>query len=179
MSSFKMKNNFLKSKYTIAILAITLVLLISYSYYSERKFAFAPTPPGGQIGNINGIFVHEKELELLGQCSYEYDVIQLFDDGTVIKVPLCSDENIIEGWSDVKKWFNRDTEIRMSRGKYYVLGNQIWFRTEVFYNFSYIEHVVVDYMGVLVGNKLVLDSFSHKSNHEEKGSEYLKLDVEK
>ncbi len=174
-----MKFGSIKSKRIIAILATLWFIFFSFNYLPEHEFAFRPTPQNGQLGGINGIFVHEEEIQSPSLCIYSYGVIQLFNDGTVLGVTLCLDENIIESWSDIETWFNRNTKTPISRGKYYVSGKQIWFSIITSYNHPGNESVVVvDYLGTFSKNKLILDLFSHYNGHKETDIEYFKIDVE-
>ncbi|MDP1624200.1 MAG: hypothetical protein Q8L64_00370 [bacterium] len=171
-----MKTDFKTLKRTLAVLVVFLFLVISFNYLPEHEFAFSPTPQNGHSGGINGVYVRE-DFESCGEYSYSYGIFQFYNDGTVLYVPTCSDGDIINDWTDIKKWFRRNNDVEIPRGKYFVSQNQIWFSTSVYYEYNG-ENVTTDYSGTYSENKLILDVYSHYNGHKKSGVEYLKIDVE-
>ena len=167
----------MKLKRTLAILVAFLFIVIPFNYLPEHEFAFYPTPQNGQVGGLSGVYVYENALAKSGECPYSYEVFQFFDDGTLLDVLLCSDEDIIKSWSDIKKWFHRDTEAQIARGEYFISGKQIWFSTTVYYTYDK-RSVTNDYLGTFSENNLILDLHSHYNDHKEKNRIYFKIDVE-
>src|SRR5688500_8690141 len=76
----------------------------------ENQFAFNPIPKGGQIGGIDGIFIQQaswwSELTDEIDCKH-YEVFRLYSDGIVLHQGFCLEEDFVESWSNIKKWFHR------------------------------------------------------------------------
>lgn len=140
-------------------------------------FAFGPTPQGGQSGGISGIFVYEYLSPSDDTCPKTSDVLRFYSDGLVLSVPICMSGSVLERWSDISKWFNRDSEVDISRGQYYLLGEHIWFSTTTNNN-PYGPVSINDYSGTYMGSILILDSYSHFNGHKSAGYEYVQVNVD-
>jgi hypothetical protein len=160
------------------VIVITFsIVIVSCKYIPVNRFAFSPTPQNGHSGGISGVYVNEV-FERCGEYAYSYGILQFYDDGTVLYVSTCSDGDIASDWIDIKKWFNRNNDkIEISRGKYFISQEQIWFSTTAYNNYDN-EIITVDYSGTYKKDKLVLSVYSHFNGNKEEDREYLKINVE-
>ena len=89
------------------------------------------------------------------------DAIRFFEDGIVIEQGLGSLEgdprDIV---MDLQPWFNREYE---SSGVYTIQGNQISFSINS-------ESGIVDYAGIIMDNRLSLNSYSHINGRKSKNN---------
>ena len=90
-------------------------------------------------------------------------------------VPICEVaandvfDNVLPGTS---QWLNRENDDpTMSRGTYYIAGNQIWFTTT-----AENDTVVVDHFGRLSQDRLIVNSYSHSNGHQTTEREFVFLD---
>jgi hypothetical protein len=155
-------------------------LIIGYSIFNAKfnpilpndEFAFGPTPQKGQTGGIEGVYYHRASslMEVLeeiecktkdyGYCITE-DMLRLYSDGDVVDATTGSDTGTRDDQlPNIQKWLNRDTGAEFSHGKYYILGKYIWFSTTAYYSED-DRSVTVDYSGIILGDRLILDVYSH------------------
>src|SRR5688500_3192734 len=176
MQKDAIKYDFNKLRRILAILVVLWFLIISFNYLPDNEFAFRPTPQGGRSGGVNSVYMHE-DFETCGEYAYSNEILQFYEDGTVLYVSTCSDGDIINDWADIKQWFNRNTNAEISRGNYFVIEDHIWFTTTVYYK-NTGEFVTIDLSGIFSENKLILNSYSHYNDHEDKNKEYIRMNVE-
>ena len=114
-----------------------------------------------------------------------YHLLRFYDDGVVLSVGIGTDDGIQGG--DVPKleeWFNRDSE-EISRGQYFMSGKKIWFSTTAYYDgdvyFNYESdnnddwHVTVDHSGMVIGNMMLINSYSHFNGFGRSNEVFRKL----
>ena len=141
---------------------------------SENEFAFGPTPEHGQLGGLEGVYYRKGSslIERLDEwgCKTDgwdhcvtYELIRFYSDGVVLETPVATD-NVMSDKDLLKllKWFNRGTE-ELSKGKYFTSGRKIWFSTSIHYAVDNTT-VTVDSSGFILGDMLILDSYSHYNN---------------
>lgn len=138
-----------------------------------------PTQTGIAPHQIAGVFVSEESpvfQAITGTCNY---ILRFYDDGLVMGVTNCTElPTILDALPQIDGWFNRESkDDGLSRGKYHLSENHIWFVTTS----QVSEHppgVEVDYSGTYDGNHLVLDSYSFATKYPAIGAKYVRLSTD-
>jgi YD repeat-containing protein len=136
-------------------------------------FAFGPTPEGNRLGGINGIFYLDLDLSSSGECNTAHKFVRLYEDGLVLEGLVCSEKSAVDDWLNVSKWLTRDSGEKSvsTQGTYYMLSQNIWFST------TGDDAVRVDYFGIYLDNRLVLNQFYHFNRSRRNNVEYSRLDA--
>ena len=147
----------------------------------NQTFYFGATPQSSQAGGINGVFYHEDSPD--EDCAQHYSVFRFYEDGLVMHVPLCEDETTSDFgktvWPDISTWFSRENIDKTTpQGIYFIAENKIWFTIVA----EYPSHIVIiDYLGTLFEDRLILNSFSHPTGYqpgpEAREEESIMLDI--
>ena len=160
----------------ILIVASNFLIVKTRPILPDDEFAFSPTPQNGQAGGIEGVYYHRASslTELLEELSCKsegwdscttYQLIRFYNDGTVLEVPIATDDGINDGdLPKLQKWLNSENK-EIPNGKYFISGNKIWFSTSVYYDDNG-STVTSDFSGFVIGNMLILDVYSHYNGKE-------------
>lgn len=112
----------------------------------------ATSPPRPVDGMLRYDGIYQSEKKVSGTTGYWY-YIRFYPDGTVIKVSsIGQPENL-------RNWFSKEDQ-SMSVGKFIIKNKHISFSTTSSYG-------TVDHTGLIDGNKLRLDSYSHINQNRE------------
>lgn len=103
------------------------------------------------IIRYDGVYYHKES-----GCS---NYFRFYDDGIVINA--CSTGTIYE----IKKWFNKE-HLNSGRGKYKIIGNKVSFQSKS-------KEGTIDYNGIILPNKLVMDTHSNINGYNSKNEEYV------
>jgi hypothetical protein len=126
--------------------------------WNLRDFAYGPTPTGGKLGGIDGVFVHEDPPS--ESCPRSYIILRFYEDGQVIHTNLCLEQDILKEWPTIRQWFRRDRSPSLMSA-YYTQGSTIWFRL----------CLGCDYYGETYNDTLILEEDQEKL-------EFTRLDVD-
>lgn len=169
----------MKKKRIFAIMGSLLILFVAYDtliiktkpIIPDNEFAFNPIPENGEGGGIEGVYSHRAstitewldelacKLDRWDDCT-GYQVIRFYADGTVLVTSIGFNGGMDDDYlPKLRGWFNKESEW-VSNGKYFVSGNRIWFSTSTYYAIDE-RTVTVDFSGIVIGNILILDSYSH------------------
>lgn len=110
---------------------------------------------GALAGGIEGIFVSAKPPTIRTDGTPAYQFLRFYPDGLVLQTGLyCHDP--IRDRQQIEQWFNREAQLELARGLYFMQGDDIWFNTSVYFN-STKQEITLDMIGKRMGPHLVLD----------------------
>ncbi len=183
----------LTPKRKVAVLLLICVLFVIYSIMNaipkpilpDDVFAFNPIPQNGKSEGVEGVYYHRASslIEILDEltCKVDgwddcttYQLLRFYDDGFVLETPIGTDDGIRNGdLPKLQEWFNRETK-KLPNGKYFISGSRLWFSTSVHYDDDN-RTVTSDFSGVMIGNILILDGYSHYNGHRSSKMIFIKL----
>lgn len=134
-----------------------------------------PPPGNAALGRIDGVFGYATPSQPPSGEDRDWCLLRFYPDGLVLyTVERTKTKSLTESWPSIGKWFNRE-KIKL-QNTYYVLDNQIWFRTQGRTgNQNYVP--VIDWWGTFTDQKMILNSYSHKTNYKRANVEFFRLAI--